>query len=149
MAHEALSRRKMLEMLGAFGAAGVMSAGAFAACSTSTTTTDTQTATQPEKTSVELKVYDPTGSIEIRYTFAARIDGFDNKTIGFVSDDSWEIDRMYPIIQEYLRNTYQNVTIVDETNFIHGIDAITKANNGIPEKMLELGVDAAIVGNAG
>ena len=148
MANEAgLSRRRALQMLGALSAAGFAGAAGMYGCKQEEPEPTPEPTPTPE--GVELQVYDPTGSVEIKYTFASRIDGFDNKTIAFVSDDSWEIERMTPIIKEYLTTHYQGVTIIGEENFIHGIDAITKANNGIAQKMLEMGVDAAIVGNAG
>lgn len=140
-----VSRRRALQLMGAMSAAG---AGfAMAGCAKEEPAPAPEPV--PAPAGVELEVFDPTGSVEIKYTFAPRLDTFDNKTIGFVSDDSWEIERMLPIIKKYLTDNYQNVTIVDETNFIHGIDAITKANNGIAGKMVEFGVDAVIVGNAG
>ena len=146
MANDAgLSRRRALQMLGALSAAGFAGAAGMYGCKQQ----DPEPTPEPTPQGVELQVYDPTGSVEIKYTFAPRIDGFDNKTIAFVSDDSWEIERMTPIIKEHLTTHYQNVTIIGEENFIHGIDAITKANNGIAPQMVEMGVDAAIVGNAG
>lgn len=142
-----LSRR---QMLGATAGAGLFGALALSACSQDNQgTTDTNSAQQQEQTSVELKVYEPTGSVAITHLHAARLDSLENKTIGFVSDDAWEDDRTFALIKDLFAEQYPSVTIITQDNFTHGIEAITKENNGIAEQMQALGVDAAIVGNAG
>ena len=102
----------------------------------------------PVDTSVSLKVYDPSGSIEVTQTYAPRLDTLEGKTIGFVADLAWEDDRTFAIIQKYLEDTY-HCTVYGYDNWPAGIDAITKVNNGIAALMQEKGIDAAIIGNAG
>ena len=140
MENRGMSRRRALQVTGVAAAAM-----ALAGCGKQEETTPEPA--QP--TSYEMKVYDPSGSIAITQLHTARLDTLEGKTIGFVSDDAWEDDRTFALIKELFAEQYPSVTIITQDNFTHGIEAITKANNGIAEKMKELGVDAAIVGNAG
>ena len=136
-----MSRRRALQVTGAAAAAAML-----AGCAKDEPKTDPEPAAP---TTYEMKVYDPTGSIAITQLHAPRLDTLDGKTIGFVSDDAWEDTRTFAEIKRLIEANYPTVTIITQDNFTHGIEAITKANNGIAEKMKELGVDAAIVGNAG
>lgn len=140
----ALSRRSMLLLAGALGA----SAGAGAVLGGCSSEQPAQDSQEPSS-SVEFNVYDPTGSIQVTQLFSPRLDSLEGKTIAFVSDDAWEDDRTFALIKQLFEERYPSVTIITQDNFISGIAAITAANNGIADKMLEMGVDAAIVGNAG
>ena len=137
-----MSRRRALQIGAAFGA-GILGAASLGGCKKE----EPAPAPAPEK--YEMKVYDPTGSIEITQLHTARLDTLDGKTIGFVSDDAWEDDRTFAEIKRLIERDYPTVTVLTQDNFTHGIEAITKANNGVAEQMKALGVDAAIVGNAG
>lgn len=102
-----LTRRRMLQLTGV----GVLGAGAMLAgvgCSSGNTPSSSSTKTE----SVELTVYDPTGSIEITQTFAPRLDSLDNKTIAFVGDDMWEEDRTFPLIKQLMEQKYPSITIL-------------------------------------
>ena len=133
-----VSRRQALGITGA-AAAGLFMAG----CSKEADITPAA----PEK--FKMTVYDPTGSIRITQLFSPRLDTLEGKTIAFVADDAWEDARTSALIQKILKEKYPSVTIITADNFTRGISNITKDKNGIPEKMQELGVDAAIIGNAG
>ena len=136
-----VSRRRALQVTGAAAAVAML-----AGC----TKKEEEPTPEPAKpTTYEMKVYDPTGSIAITQLHTARLDTLEGKTIGFVSDDAWEDDRTFALIKELFAEQYPSVTIITQDNFTHGIEAITKTGNGIAPKMKELGVDAAIVGNAG
>lgn len=138
-----LSRRRMLQMSGMFGigAAGAMLAG----CSGSG---NGEPDPAPAPSTITLEVYDPSGSIEVTQTFTPRLDTLEGKTIGFVADEAWEDDRTFAMIKDYLEKTY-HCTVYWYDNWPKGIADITKVNNGIAEKMKAVGVDAAIIGNAG
>lgn len=141
---EGMSRRRALQLTGA----GVVGAGAFlAGCKKEEPAPAPAPAPAPEK--VELTLFDPTGAIEITQLHQPRLDTLDGKTIGFVSDKAWEDERTFALIKELLVAKYPTVTILDQSNFLSGIEEITKDNNGIAEVMQEMGVDAAIIGNAG
>ena len=135
-----VSRRRALQVTGAAAAVAML-----AGCKK-----EEEPTPEPAKpTTYEMKVYDPTGSIAITQLHTARLDTLEGKTIGFVSDDAWEDDRTFALIKELFAEQYPSVTIITQDHFTHGIEAITKANNGVAEQMKALGVDAAIVGNAG
>ena len=142
-----ISRRRALQ---AFGAAGVMGIGLMAGCTKQESGTEVSGTTEPAAPkNVELEVYDPTGAIEITHLFTPRLDTLAGKTIAFISDDSWEDRRMFADIRPLLESMYEGISFIHEDEFIHGIGAITVANNGIPEVAKSKGADAAIVGNAG
>ena len=140
MEQKGMTRRRALQVTGAAAAAAMI-----AGCKKE----EPAPAPAPVPEKVELTVYEPTGSIAITQLHAPRLDTLDGKTIAFVSDDAWEDARTFAEIKRLIERDYPTVTIITQDNFIHGIEQITKANNGIPEKMKELGVDAAIIGNAG
>ena len=140
-----MSRRRALQ-LGAALAAGALGSAALAGCKKEEESAPTPA---PTPTTYEMKIFDPTGSIEIKQLHAPRLDTLEGKTIGFVSDDAWEDDRTFAELKRLIERDYPSITIITQDNFTHGIEAITKDNNGIAPKMKEMGVDAAIVGNAG
>ena len=148
-----VTRLRMLQMAGALGIGALGTGAMLAGCSSDpakeSASDDEAAAGAANAGPVEISVYDPTGSIEITQTFAPRLDALEGKTIAFVSDDAWEDDRTFALIGELFAEKYPSVTVLTQDNFIHGIEAITKANNGLPEAMQEKGVDAVIVGNAG
>ena len=136
-----MSRRRMLQLTGVAGL------GAFlAGCAK-----EEVPVPEPAEadTTTSLKVYDPSGSVQVTQLFSPRLDTLDGKTIAFVADDAWEDERTFAVIKQLLEKNYPTINIITQDNFIHGIGAITAAKNGIPEKMKELGVDGAIIGNAG
>ena len=138
-----LSRRQMLATSVAVGAAGM---AALAGCKQEETPAPEPTPVVPEK--VSFKVYDPSGAMKITQMFAPRLDTLEGKVIAFVADDSWEDARMFPIIKQYLEDTY-HCTVFTSDNWPSGVDNLTKDNNGIPELLHEKGVEGVIVGNAG
>lgn len=154
-----ISRRRMLQMTGILGAGAVLagcsnqqasggtSAASDASAAASASASESAAATTGGP--IELTVYDPTGNVEISQTFAPRLDSIDGKTIAFVADDAWEDVRTFELIKELIETNYPSTKIITQENFIHGIEAITKADNGLPEAMQEAEVDAVIVGNAG
>lgn len=137
-------------MLGLTGAGVVGTGIALAGCSQQSAQTTENTSTDGEASAkVTLTMYDPTGGVEITAQFSPRLDTLEGKTLAFVSDDAWEDDRTFPLIQSKLESMFTNITIYTADNFPSGIAAITKNNNGIAEMMQERGVDGVIVGNAG
>ena len=136
-----LSRRQMLKVAGVSGA--IATGAALAGCKKE------EPAPAPAPEMIELTVYNPSGSTEITQLFSPRLDTIEGKTIAFVSNDSWEYDRTFAKLAELFAAKYPSVTIINWDQFKHGVDYITQAKNGIVDKMKELGVDAAIVGNAG
>ena len=134
-----ISRRRMLQLTGL----SAIGAAALAGCAKD------EGAEEPVEEVKKVRVYDPTGGIEITQAFAPRLDTIEGKTIAFISNDGWEAPRTFAKLQELFAERYPSVTILSWENWTHGTDNITKDNNGILAKLQAAGVDAAIVGNAG
>ncbi len=92
--------------------------------------------------SVTLEVYNPSGSIEIKYMFAKRLDTLEGKTIAQVGN-SWEGYRVHPLIEKLLKERYKNITIIPfgEMPDYPDMDKVVEAAKA-------KGVDAVIIGNA-
>jgi hypothetical protein len=96
---------------------------------------------------VTLKVYDPTGAIEVTQLHARRLDDLNGRTICELSNGSWEDNRTFPVIRELLQRQFSTAKIVPYTEFPVGnvqIDVDTTA-----DLVKKKGCQAAIVGNAG
>ena len=145
---DSVTRRHMLQLTGAgvLGAAALASVGCDGA-SKEVVEEKTEAPVTPAKQTYT--VYDPTGSVEITQTYAPRLDTVDGKTIAFASDGMWADDRTFELITELFAEKHPTTTIIRETNFPIGIDALTKPDNPIVGMMQDLKVDAAIIGNAG
>ena len=138
--HHNLSRRQVFKAAGVTGA--VAATAALVGCK--------KEEPEPAKpTTLEYTILNPSGSTEITQLFSPRHDTNNGKTIAYVSNDSWEYDRTFAKLTELFAAKYPDVTIINWDQFKHGVDYITQAKNGIGDKMKEMGVDAAIVGNAG
>jgi len=93
-----------------------------------------------------LKVYDPTGAMEITETHASRLDTLAGKTIAELSNDSWQAHRVLPEIRRLLQERFPTARFIPYTEFPTG-------NEGIDtEKAAELvarsGAQAVIIGSA-
>ena len=80
--------------------------------------------------------------------YAPRLDGLRGRVIGFVSTGQKEAERTFPVIRAHLERKF-GCTVFDETHFTQGNGAIAREGNGIAEAMAALGVEGAILGNAG
>lgn len=96
---------------------------------------------------VTLKVYNPTGAIQVNYLFSPRLADLNGKTICEVSNGGWEADRTFPAIREALQNKYPTVKIIPYTEFPVGTYEIDV--DSIGDLVKKKGCQAAIVGNAG
>jgi hypothetical protein len=93
-----------------------------------------------------LKVYDPTGAMEITEVHAPRLDTLEGKTVAELSNDTWQAHRVLPEIRRLLRERFPTAKFIPYTEFPTG-------NEGIDtEKAAELvartGAHAVIIGNA-
>lgn len=145
-----MTRRRVFQLAGA-GAigAGAMLAAAGCSADAGSQAKDEQAQAPAQPQGVTLTVYDPSGNVEITQTFAERLDTIEGKTIAFVGNSMWEEERTFALLQELMEAKYKDVKIITPDNFPRHSDDLTKAGNGIPEMLQEMGVDAAIVGNAG
>jgi hypothetical protein len=96
---------------------------------------------------VTLKVYDPTGAIEVTQLFAPRLADLHGKTICELSNGSWEAYRTFPVIRELLQRQFPTAKIIPYTEFPEGTAKIDVPNIGNVVK--QKGCQAVIVGNAG
>ena len=138
---DGLTRRRMLQLTGI----GSLAAGvaAFAGCN------QEDVPSEPEQKGLTIETLDPSGSVAITQHFVERLDTLEGKTIAFVTNDDWESERTFPLLEKILKEKYAGITIIREDNFARGMNDITKDNNGIAEVMLQMNVDGAILGNAG
>ena len=137
-----LSRREFIKDAGLMGAA--MGSTALLAGAPAKTASAQGAAAA---TSVELKLYNPTGAREVTTLFAPRLDTLAGKTICELSNNGWQAHRTFPLVRELLKRQFPTAKIIPHTEFPSGttdiqtkkaIDAIKKA-----------GCDAVITGNAG
>jgi hypothetical protein len=96
--------------------------------------------------SAVMKVYDPTGAMEITEFHAPRLDTLEGKTICELSNDSWQAHRVFPEIRRLLGERFPTAKFIPYTEFPTG-------NEGIDtEKAAELvaraGAHAVLIGNA-
>ena len=96
---------------------------------------------------VTLKVYDPTGAIEVTQLFAPRLADLHGKTICELSNGSWEAHRTFPVIRELLQRQFPTAKFIPYTDFPVGTAKIDVP--GIGNVVKKKGCDAVIVGNAG
>ena len=94
-----------------------------------------------------LKLYNPTGALEITDPHAPRLDTLEGKTICELSIDSWQFDRTFPLIRELLQRQFPTVKFIPYTEFPSGIMGID--NEKTADLVVKKGGDAVIVGNAG
>jgi hypothetical protein len=95
---------------------------------------------------VTLKVYDPTGAIQVTQLFTPRLSDLHGKTICEISDDAWEDHRTFPVIRTLLQNQFPTAKIIPYTEFPKGKDKIDVDKIGNMAK--QKGCQAVIVGNA-
>ena len=96
---------------------------------------------------VTLKVFDPTGAIEVSQLFAPRLADLNGKTICEVYDDVWEGYRTFPLIRELIAKQFPTAKIVPYNQFPVGTGNIDTPKLG--DMLKAKGCQAAIIGNAG
>jgi hypothetical protein len=95
---------------------------------------------------VTLKVYDPTGAIEVSQPFAPRLADLHGKTICELSNGKFEYERTFPLIRELLQRQFPTAKIIPYTEFPIGNAKIDVDEIGAILK--REGCEAVIVGNA-
>ena len=116
--------------------------GAVSSAAALTAASATHALAQNADDSVTLEVYNPSGSIEIKYMFAKRLDTLEGKTIAQVGN-SWEGYRVHPLIERLLKERYKDIKIIPfgEMPDYPDMDKVVEAAKA-------KGVDAVIIGNA-
>jgi hypothetical protein len=95
---------------------------------------------------VMLEVHNPSGSTDIKYVHAPRLETLNGKTIGEITNGLWQYQRTFPLIREMLQKRFPEVSIVPYTEFPEGVHNIDVGNIG--EVVKEKGCDGVIIGNA-
>ncbi len=93
-----------------------------------------------------IEVFDPSGATEVLKLHAHRLDSFEGKKIGFVSNDEWQAHRTLPLVADAIKEKFSNAEIVPFSDFPVGNNEIEK--DIVVKRAKELGVDAVVVGNA-
>ena len=145
------------------GAAVVAGAGALASCAPAATPSPEAAPTCPpaeecapcptpaaagEAGPVTLEIFDPSGATEINVLHAPRLDTLEGKTICELSNDSWEFDRTFPVIEEALKKQFPTIKFIRYTEFPHS-SVVIRDQEDLGEIVKAAGCDAVILGNAG
>lgn len=93
-----------------------------------------------------LELFDPSGASEVNRLHATRLDTLNGKTIGVLSNDSWQAHRTLPFVCELLKAKFPEAKIAPPEAYITGFDAID--SDASADLAREKGWDAVIVGNA-
>ena len=93
-----------------------------------------------------LKVYDPTGAMEITEVHAPRLDTLEGKTIAELSNDTWQAHRVLPEIRRLLQERFPTARFIPYTEFPTGNEGIDTEKAA--EIVARTGAHAVIIGNA-
>ena len=93
-----------------------------------------------------LKVYDPTGAMEITEVHAPRLDTLEGKTIAELSNDTWQAHRVLPEIRRLLQERFPTARFIPYTEFPMGNEGIDTEKAA--EIVARTGAHAVIIGNA-
>jgi len=96
--------------------------------------------------SAVLKVYNPTGAMEITGVRAPRLDTLEGKTIAELSNDTWQAHRVLPEIRRLLQERIPTARFIPYTEFPTGNEGIDTERAA--ELVARAGAQAVIIGNA-
>lgn len=95
---------------------------------------------------MRFEFHDPSGTLAVTQSHAARVNTLAGKKIGFLSNEQWQAHRMLPLLKTLIETDHPGAEVLP-------VDAFPQGNTEIPKEstaalVQELGVDAVIVGNA-
>ena len=93
-----------------------------------------------------LKVYDPTGAMEITEVHAPRLDTLEGKVICELSNDTWQAHRVLPEVRRLLRERFPTAKFIPYTEVPLGNDGID--GEKAADLVARAGAHAVIIGNA-
>ena len=93
-----------------------------------------------------LEVFDPSGATKVTHLHAPRLEQLDGKTIGFISNDMWQAQRMLPLLRKWLAENHPNATLIPEAEFPMG-NTLMDTEEAV-DQLEAAGVNAVIIGNA-
>lgn len=94
-----------------------------------------------------MEVLEPSGATEITKLHAPRLDSLEGKTIGLMSNESWQSHRTLPLIKDYLEKRFPNITVLSPHELPSGPHGAIDTDE-VASIVKERGVDAVIIGNA-
>lgn len=94
-----------------------------------------------------IEILEPSGATEISVLHAPRLDSLEGKTIGLMSNDSWQSHRTLPLIKEYLEKRFANIIVLAPSDLPSGPHGAIDTE-AVATTVKERGVDAVIIGNA-
>ncbi|RPI47506.1 MAG: hypothetical protein EHM59_04165 [Betaproteobacteria bacterium] len=95
---------------------------------------------------MRFEFHDPTGTLEVTQSHAARIDTLAGKRIGFLTNEQWQAHRMLPLLKSLIENDFPGAEVLPIDRFPQGNAEIPTESTTALVKAAE--VDAVIVGNA-
>lgn len=98
---------------------------------------------------MELTVFNPCGSTldANKFDYAQRLNDLKAKTIGEISNDLWESQRIFPLIRKLLKKRFSDIKFVPYTELPHGADNIID-NEELGDIVIAKGCDAVIGASA-
>ena len=123
-------------------------AAALAALVAAGTTSWSTLGTRPFRSVADVALDDVRRGFAPQWTYAERLSSLEGRTIAFVSNGAYEEARTFAFLRDALQRLFR-CRIIDRDAFPIGRGVLAKENNGVAETMADLGVDAAILGNAG
>ncbi len=94
---------------------------------------------------VSLKIYNPTGALSVKQTFAPRLTDLNGKTVCQMGE-SWESDRTFPLMTTLLTKQFPTIKIVDDTKMPRWT---ANPDQKLVDAVKAAGCQAVIIGNAG
>jgi hypothetical protein len=93
-----------------------------------------------------LKVYDPTGAMEITESHAPRLDTLAGETIAELSNDTWQAHRVLPEVRRLLQERFPTARFIPYTEFPKGNEGIDTEEAA--DLVARSGARGVIIGNA-
>jgi hypothetical protein len=93
-----------------------------------------------------LEFHDPSGTLAVTQSHAARIPALAGRRIGFVSNEQWQAFRMLPKLKALLETDFPGIEVLPIDAFPQGNAVIGSEETAALVKAS--GVDAVIIGNA-
>lgn len=95
---------------------------------------------------MRFEFHDPTGTLEVTQSHAARVTSLAGKKIGFLTNEQWQAHRMLPLLKELIEQDFPGAEVLPVDKFPIGNAEIPKESTAALVQALD--VDAVIVGNA-
>lgn len=95
---------------------------------------------------VKIEFYDPSGTIHISRSHAARLASLEGKRIGILSNGQWQAHRVLPMLKTMIEEDFPSAHVLSADNFPQGSAFIGTEETA--QLVKQSGVDAVVIGNA-